>query len=65
MIWKNKEKYTGDLKIILASDDIWETYKMFHLVLQSAITEEQKQVFLKLRQKFINCEGVKREHDNT
>ena len=50
--------YTGEIKVILTSDDMWEIFKMFSHILNNDITKEQEKTYLDIREKFINCKGV-------
>ena len=56
---RNPNTYTGDVQVVLTTDDLWEMFRMFDCIMkQESTTEEETAEILKIREKFMDCKGV-------
>ena len=56
---RNENTYTGDVQVVLTTDDLWEMFRMFDCILkQESTTEKEIEDILRIREKFMDCKGV-------
>ena len=56
---RNENTYTGDVQVVLTTDDLWEMFRMFDCIMkQESTTEQEIEDILRIREKFMNCKGV-------
>jgi len=56
---RNENTYTGDVQVVLTTDDLWEMFRMFDCILkQESTTEQEIEDILRIREKFMDCKGV-------
>mgnify|MGYP003147466544 FL=1 len=55
----NENTYTGDVQVVLTTDDLWEMFRMFECIMkQESTTEQEIEDILRIREKFMDCKGV-------
>ena len=56
---RNENTYTGDVQVVLTTDDLWEMFRMFDCIMkQESTTEQEIEDILRIREKFMDCKGV-------
>ena len=56
---RNENTYTGDVQVVLTTDDLWEMFRMFECIMkQESTTEQEIEDILRIREKFMDCKGV-------
>ena len=56
---RNENTYTGDVQVVLTTDDLWEMFRMFDCILkQESTTEKEIEDILRISEKFMDCKGV-------
>jgi hypothetical protein len=56
---RNENTYTGDVQVVLTTDDLWEIFGMFDCIMkQESTTEQEIEDILRIREKFMDCRGV-------